>query len=180
MTTLKEMEKLMSRTGAVIRAIPETNREVYENNEKNRKLFPEAIEKFVPEFKRIMLVVEKTNRNGGKFLLETGHNEGTIVHFTKNRYFENLSDIAKELRMATGEKEEEAAHVMRVDYECMYPGLDIPIRMVALFDDRDLSEEEAVHIIQRDPAEISDPRMVVMSERNFSIVFRSIIDHVRD
>ena len=173
MSTLNELERLMRETGAAIRAIPEKSRSVFENSEKNRRMFPDGTAKYLPEYGRVMLVVEKKMQNGGKFLLEMGRHIGTstTVRFSGKQYFNTLSDIMKELAKKTAPEKE---HLKRIDVECWIPGVNTPLLMTALFDDRDLTEDEARRIIQADPMDVCDNRMVVMPKALFQKVFRSL------
>jgi hypothetical protein len=60
-------------------------------------------------------------------------------------------------------------HIARIDFEQKWPN-DLSVFSVALFDDRDLTEDEALKLIR---AEAYDKRLVVMTQAQFETVFRS-------
>lgn len=63
-------------------------------------------------------------------------------------------------------------HIARIDFERKWPNGLIEAS-VALFDNRDLKENEALGLIR---AEMYDKRMVVMTTAQFETVFRSLIE----
>lgn len=60
-------------------------------------------------------------------------------------------------------------HVACITYQLCYPSCKQD--MVALFDERDLSEKEALRIIW---ADAYDKRLVTMSQTQYETVFRSL------
>lgn len=67
-------------------------------------------------------------------------------------------------------------HVSRIDFtQCLW-GLASE-EMTAVFDDRDITEEEVNHLIQSGAWETSD-KVVVMPLKTFQKVFRSVQDAV--
>lgn len=62
-------------------------------------------------------------------------------------------------------------HIARIDFEQRWSN-GLPVFNVALFDDRDLAEDEALKLIR---TEAYDKRLVVMTQAQFETVFRSLI-----
>lgn len=93
--TLKELEALMVKHGAVIRAITESERIVVEKRHADQ--FPNAEVKFLPEFNREMLVDVKSHAHGGQFVLECVRSTNSMVNFTGRRFFKSLNEIAEYL-----------------------------------------------------------------------------------
>lgn len=60
-------------------------------------------------------------------------------------------------------------HVACITYQLRYPSCKQD--MVALFDERDLSEKEALRIIR---ADAYDKRLITMSQTQYETVFRSL------
>lgn len=60
-------------------------------------------------------------------------------------------------------------HIMCITYQECYPGCKQD--MVALFDERDLSKDEALRIIR---ADAYDKRLITMSQTQYETVFRSL------
>lgn len=81
--TFKELEALMVKHGAVIRAITENERIIVEKRHADQ--FPNAKIKFLPEFNREMLVEVKPCKHGGQFVLECIKHSGATVKFSGNR-----------------------------------------------------------------------------------------------
>lgn len=63
-------------------------------------------------------------------------------------------------------------HIARIDFEQKWPN-GLSVFNVALFDDRDLTEDEALKLIRE---EAYDNRLVVMAQAQFETVFRSLIN----
>lgn len=91
----KELESLMIKHGAVIRAITENERIIVEKRHADQ--FPNAEIKFLPEFNREMLVEVKPHKHGGQFVLECVKHSGATVKFSGNRFFESLNEVAEYL-----------------------------------------------------------------------------------
>ena len=62
-------------------------------------------------------------------------------------------------------------HIARIDFEQKWPN-GLSVFNVALFDSRDLTEDEALKLIR---AEAYDKRLVVMTQAQVETVFRSWI-----
>lgn len=62
-------------------------------------------------------------------------------------------------------------HIARIDFEQKWPN-GLSVFNAALFDSRDLTEDEALKLIR---AEAYDKRLVVMTQAQFETVFRSWI-----
>lgn len=92
---LKELEALMVRHGAVIRAITENERIVVEK--RHTVQFPNAEVKFLPEFNRKMLVEVKPRKHGGQFVLECVKHSCATVKFSGKRFFKSLDEVAEYL-----------------------------------------------------------------------------------
>ena len=60
-------------------------------------------------------------------------------------------------------------HVMCIEYDQVWPGATV--HMVALFDERDLTEEEARRLIR---SEFGSPNLVTMGKDQYMTVFRSL------
>ena len=83
--------------------------------------------------------------------------------------------VAYEVRGGTANKGEKRSHnVMCIEYDQVWPGATI--QMVALFDGRDLTEEEARRLIRADQA---SPKMVTMGKDQYVTVFRSLKEKAR-
>lgn len=93
--TLKELEALMVKHGAVIRAITESERIVVEKRHADQ--FPNAEVKFLLEFNREMLVEIKPRAHGGQFVLECVRHSCATVKFTGGRFFKSLDEVAEYL-----------------------------------------------------------------------------------
>lgn len=90
--TLKELELLMVKHGAVIRAITEYERIVVEKRHVDQ--FPDAEIKFLPEFNREMLVGVKPHIHGGQFVVELVRHTCSTVRFKGRRFFKTLDEVA--------------------------------------------------------------------------------------
>ena len=93
--TFKELEALMVKHGAVIRAITENERIIVEKRHADQ--FPNAKIKFLPEFNREMLVEVKPCKHGGQFVLECIKHSGATVKFNGNHFFGSLDEVAEYL-----------------------------------------------------------------------------------
>lgn len=93
--TLHELESLMIRNGAVIRALPKSMRIVVEK--RHAEQFPNAEVKFLPEYKREMLVEERPLKHGGEFVLALVKSSSSTVIFGGKRFFKSLDDVAEYL-----------------------------------------------------------------------------------
>lgn len=95
MMTVKELERLMVQHSVVIRAIPKSRRIIVEK--RHAEEFPNAEIKYLPEFKREMLVEERENKHGGEFVLEIAKHTHCRVDFTGKRFFKSLEEIIEYL-----------------------------------------------------------------------------------
>jgi len=100
---LKKLEELMVKHSAVIRALPKNVRVVVEKRHADQ--FPNAEVKFLPEYKREMLVEYQQPRHGGQFILEFAKNTSGMVQFTGGRFFNSLEEVVEYLTKL--EKEEQ-------------------------------------------------------------------------
>lgn len=64
---LKTLEAIMVENGLIIRAIPKKIRHAFEKE--HFEDYPDGEIKYLDEFKREMLVVERTPKNAGKFVI---------------------------------------------------------------------------------------------------------------
>lgn len=101
---LKNLAQLMVKHGAVIRAIPESIRNVVEK--RHAAQHPNAEVKFLPEYKREMLVWYERPAHAGQFALTFAKHTGNDLVFLKWRFFNSLEDVAEYLNDL--EKEEKA------------------------------------------------------------------------
>ena len=85
--TIQELETIMQEHGIVLRAIPNKTCGVYEVSHKDE--FPEGRIVYLEEYKREMLVVERTPKNAGKFLIELVHSTAANVCFTA-QFYDNI------------------------------------------------------------------------------------------
>ena len=92
--TVQELENIMQKYGAVIRAIPYRTQEIYEAAYKDR--FPDGEIRYLEGYDRNMLVVEKTPENSGKFMVETAKHTGSMIRFSSG-YFNSLEEVAEAL-----------------------------------------------------------------------------------
>lgn len=106
---LSELESLMTRNGVAIRALPMSERIVVEK--RHAEQFPNAEVKFLPEYKREMLVEERQLKHGGEFVLELVKSSRSTVKFDGKRFFKSLDDVAEYL-MGLEETDHEAADIL--------------------------------------------------------------------
>lgn len=93
---LKELEKIMIEYGVVIRAIPMTVREVYAKE--HIKKYPNGEIKYLPEYKKEMLVVIRVPQSAGKFVIESAKHTMTQIQFRGIEYFDTIEDAIKSLK----------------------------------------------------------------------------------
>lgn len=63
-------------------------------------------------------------------------------------------------------------HIMQFDYDEVYPN-NVRQAMTALFDERDLTSDEASAIVHND---VYDSRIITMTRNQFKTVFRSLLN----
>lgn len=89
-------------------------------------------------------------------------------------YIENASDILSGAICLCSEKRSDQpltiGHINQVRFEKAYPH-NSPQQYVALFDERDLAQNDVVRIINSDEY---DERLIIITEKQFKTVFRSI------
>lgn len=100
--SLEELQELMIKHGAVIRAVPRVVRGICETSHASR--FPTGVISYVPEYKRDMLVVDRMPRTGGKFYVESVKNTGNTVTFNGHNGT-NCFDTIEEAIMSLESKE---------------------------------------------------------------------------
>lgn len=93
--TVTELEALMIKHGAVIRALPESVCTVAEKYHADQ--FPNAEVQFLPEYHREMLVEEKCLAHGGQYVLELARHSNAGVQFRGWRFFKSLNEVAEYL-----------------------------------------------------------------------------------
>lgn len=92
---LENLSQLMIKHGAVIRAIPESIRNVVEK--RHAAQHPNAEVKYLPEYKREMLVWYERPAYAGQFALTFARHTGNDLVFLKWSFFNSLEEIAEYL-----------------------------------------------------------------------------------
>lgn len=90
MYAIKELEEIMITHGVTLRAIPRVVTSTLEA--RHIKEFPKGEIKYLPAFKREMLIVKSFPENGGKFLVETNQGTDSVVRFHGKEYFDSISE----------------------------------------------------------------------------------------
>ena len=90
MYTIKALEEIMITHGVTLRAIPRVVTSTLEAQ--HIKEFPKDEIKYLPAFKREMLIVKSFLENGGKFLVETNQGTDSVVRFRGKKYFDSISE----------------------------------------------------------------------------------------
>lgn len=103
--TLNQLSELMTRHGAVIRAIPQKKRHLYEKELKS--LYPDGKIEYVDEFKREMLVQYTAPQNAGKFYLTFANHTMQTVIFNNSLIFDSLEEITEYLVIQNAKKQSE-------------------------------------------------------------------------
>lgn len=93
---IAELEAVMVEYGVVMRAIPKVVKAVYGTAHIGR--FPTGRVQYLPEFKREMLIVERTPRNAGKFIFEYAQNTDTTVRFRGATYYDTIGQAVDALK----------------------------------------------------------------------------------
>lgn len=93
--TLEQLESLLIQHSAVIRAIPKSVRIVVEK--RHMEQFPNAEIKYLPEYRREMLVEERQTKHGGEFALEIAKHTHSRVDFQGKRFFKSLTEVIEYL-----------------------------------------------------------------------------------
>lgn len=88
---IKTLEGLLIKHGAVIRAVPFKIRSTIEK--KHATGAPNETIKYLPEYKREMLIKYEYPKSGGKLLLTFAKHTGNDIVFTKWKYFNSLEEI---------------------------------------------------------------------------------------
>lgn len=92
---IKELEEIMVSHGVVLRAIPMKVRGIYEIRHRNQ--FPNARVEYLEDFKREMLIDERTPKNAGKFIFEANQGTGDMVRFHANRFYDSIEEAMEDL-----------------------------------------------------------------------------------
>lgn len=100
---VRELEALILRHGAIIRAVPTETKSVYEIS--HAAEHPGGQIKYLPEYGREMLVVWRRHAAGGQFLLKTSESAGATVKFTMHDAYGSLEDVLGALRRLDGARE---------------------------------------------------------------------------
>ena len=87
---IKELEEIMIAQGVALRAIPHVTTSVLEA--RHSKDYPNGEIKYLPAYKREMLVIKRFPENGGKFLIETNQDTSSTVQFRGKRYFDSIGE----------------------------------------------------------------------------------------
>lgn len=87
---IKELEEIMIAHGVVLRAIPRVTISTLETS--HSKDYPNGEIKYLPAYKREMLVIKRFPENGGKFLIETNQDTSSTVQFRRKRYFDSIGE----------------------------------------------------------------------------------------
>lgn len=87
---IKELEEIMIAQGVVLRAIPRVTISTLETS--HSKDYPNGEIKYLPAYKREMLVIKRFPENGGKFLIETNQDTSSTVRFRGKRYFDSIGE----------------------------------------------------------------------------------------
>lgn len=103
MDKLEELAYLMIKTGACVRALPETVREVTDARHAKDKCYehPSYVKKevrYLPQYKREMFVAERRPEHAGMFLLETGLGTMSGIRFSGKRYYGSLDEVLDALK----------------------------------------------------------------------------------
>ena len=88
---IKELEKIMTENGLVIRAIPQKTYSVFEPQHINK--YPNGIIKRIHG--REMLVVEETPKHAGKFMIQRERNCTCSVWFLSDEYFDTIEQAVE-------------------------------------------------------------------------------------
>lgn len=91
----ENLAQLMVKHGAVIRAIPESIRKVVEK--RHAAQYPNAEVKYLPEYKREMLVWYERPAYAGQFALTFAKHTSNDLVFLKWRFFNSLEEVAEYL-----------------------------------------------------------------------------------
>lgn len=87
---IKELEEIMIAHGVVLRAIPCVTTSTLEM--RHSKDYPNGEIKYLPAYKREMLVIKRFPENGGKFLIEANQDTASTVRFRGKRYFDSIGE----------------------------------------------------------------------------------------
>lgn len=85
---LQKLQELMVEHGLVIRTIPKTITSTCEARHAN--LYPTGVIKYLPEYKRKMLVVTTHPEHGGQVIITQCKHTQTMVKFNGDRYFDDI------------------------------------------------------------------------------------------
>ncbi len=92
--SLETLGKLMVEHNLAIRAVPMVVRDIVEVRHKDE--YPDGVIKYLPEFKREMLVTLRTPKHAGMFVVEKASGTASTVHFGHKKFYRSLEDIVKE------------------------------------------------------------------------------------
>ena len=98
-------EKFVRDNNLVIRAIPEKVRGTYDVNEHNLKKFPQGEVKYLPEYKREMIVVFTVPAHAGEILVTRCKHTMGNVEFSGGVYFKSFDEIYEYYSAVKGEDE---------------------------------------------------------------------------
>lgn len=92
--TLETLGKLMVEHNLAIRAVPLVVRGIFDVRHKDK--YPDGVIQYLPDFKREMLVTERTPKHAGMFVVEKARGTASAVHFGGKKFYQSLEDIVKE------------------------------------------------------------------------------------
>lgn len=93
---LDDFQRLMVKYGAIIRAVPEVINAIVEA--RHADAYPNGEVKYLEEYHREMLVIAKTSKLGGKFLLTFLKSTRSSVSFNKYEVYNSLEEIYTALK----------------------------------------------------------------------------------
>lgn len=96
--TIEELEHLMVEHGIVLRAIPNTVREILEV--RYRDEYPDGKVVYLEEFHREMLIVEHVPKHAGEFLMECRQGTSQMVPFNRI-FYKSISEAIADLPQRT-------------------------------------------------------------------------------
>ena len=103
--TIEMFEKFVRENNLVIRAIPEMVRGAYDVNDNNLKKYSHGEVKYLPEYKREMIVVYTVPAHAGEFLVTRCTNAMCNADFSGGVYFKSFDEIYEYYSVVKGENE---------------------------------------------------------------------------
>lgn len=91
---MKRLEELMKKHNLVIRVVPEKITSIYERYHKDK--FPQGELVYLEKYKREMLVVVKTPKNAGKFMVSCYNGLSAHIEFDAEKVYNSIEEIIEE------------------------------------------------------------------------------------